>query len=81
MRFDLVINMLCGLAVTKKKIFLNSNGKAWRPHLHIEDASQAIMNAINFDNDELTIFNVGMNKNNLRIIDAAEIIKNEIENC
>ena len=37
MRFDLVINMLCGMAVTSKKVALNSDGQAWRPHLHIED--------------------------------------------
>ena len=40
-RFDVVINMFCGLALTSKKIILNSDGQAWRPHLHIDDACEA----------------------------------------
>ena len=40
-RFDVVINMLCGLALTTNKVVLNSNGEAWRPHLHIDDACES----------------------------------------
>lgn len=78
MRFDLVINMLCGMALTKNEILLNSNGMAWRPHLHIEDACNAIMCAIKYNNLKTDIFNVGTNANNIKIIDVANIIKDKL---
>ncbi len=76
-RFDLVINMLCGMSVASSKIILNSDGEAWRPHLYIEDACEAIRcsieNASNFQG--LEIFNIGRDDNNLKIIDVAKLIK------
>lgn len=48
-RFDLVVNMLCGMAVTSKKVALNSDGQAWRPHLHIEDVCEAFRCCIEWD--------------------------------
>lgn len=78
-RFDVVINMLVGLAFTEKKIILNSDGKAWRPNLYIEDACTAIEHAINYekskDDDKILILNIGREDNNLTIIKIAEIIK------
>lgn len=47
-RFDVVINMLIGMAITTKKIILNSDGEAWRPNLYIEDACSAIDHAIKY---------------------------------
>lgn len=75
-RFDLVINMLCGMAITEKKIKLNSNGLAWRPHLYIDDVCEAFKCCIEWDYNggELMILNVGNEMNNKRIIDVAEII-------
>ena len=80
-RFDLVINMLCGMAITQKKIILNSDGKAWRPHLHIDDACQAIKCSIDWDYNlgELMVLNVGRNDNNLQIIDVANLIASSFE--
>ena len=76
-RFDLVINMLCGMALASGKIVLNSDGEAWRPHLYIEDACEAIRcsieNGSNFKG--LQIFNIGRDDNNLKIIDVAKMIK------
>lgn len=76
-RFDLVINMLCGMSLASSKIILNSDGQAWRPHLYIEDACEAIRcsieNGSNFKG--LQIFNVGRDDNNLKIIDVAKLIK------
>jgi len=79
-RFDVVINMLVGMAITTKKIILNSNGMAWRPNLYIEDACSAIEHAIKYkkkkNDDKILILNIGRNDNNLKIIDIAKIIKN-----
>jgi nucleoside-diphosphate-sugar epimerase len=79
MRFDLVINMLCGMAVAEKKILLNSDGQAWRPHLHIADACEAIRCSIEWDNKGtgFNVFNVGRNENNLRILDVAHLVAKE----
>ena len=79
MRFDVVINMLTGMALTEKKIKLNSDGQAWRPNLYIEDACKAIEHAINYekriDDNKILILNVGRDDNNIKIIDIAQIIK------
>jgi nucleoside-diphosphate-sugar epimerase len=83
-RFDVVINMLVGMAITTKKIILNSNGMAWRPNLYIEDACSAIEQAIKYkkrkNDHKLLILNIGRNDNNLRVIDIAKKIKNAVKN-
>ena len=80
-RFDVVINMLCGLALTTKKVTLNSNGQAWRPHLHIDDACESFRCCLDWkpDTDNLVILNVGRNEDNFKIIDIAKIIHSNIE--
>ena len=80
-RFDVVINMLCGLALTTGKITLNSNGQAWRPHLHIDDACESFRLCIehDFNTDKLTVLNVGQNKDNYKIIDIANIIHSNVK--
>ena len=79
-RFDVVINMLCGLAITSNKITLNSNGKAWRPHLHIEDACQSFERCLDWNPNlgELVVLNVGQNEDNYQVIDIANIIHTNV---
>lgn len=76
-RFDVVVNMLSGMAVSNKTIVLNSNGLSWRPNVHILDACEAIHCAINIDYSagELLVVNVGTDQDNLKIIDIARIIE------
>jgi nucleoside-diphosphate-sugar epimerase len=83
MRFDIVINMLCGMAVSQKKVVLNSDGQAWRPHLHIDDVCEAFRCCIEWDYNEekLAVLNVGRNDNNWRIIDLAKLIKSGVKGC
>jgi nucleoside-diphosphate-sugar epimerase len=80
-RFDVVINMLCGLALTTKKITLNSNGQAWRPNLHIDDACESFRCCLEWENNSgrLSVFNVGRNEDNYKIIDIARIIEANVE--
>ena len=80
-RFDVVINMLCGLALTTKKITLNSNGLAWRPHLHIDDACQSFQRCLDWNpkKGELIILNVGQNEDNYQVLDIAKIIHSNVE--
>ncbi len=83
LRFDVVINMLTGMALANKTIVLNSDGMSWRPNLHILDACQAIRCAIELDyrEDELLVLNVGADENNLQVIQIATIIQQAIPGC
>lgn len=82
-RFDVVINMLCGMAVSENKVILNSNGEAWRPHVYIEDVCESFRCCIDWEYDEkkLMILNVGRNDCNFKVIEIAKLIKSEIGNC
>lgn len=79
-RFDVVINMLCGMALSSKKITLNSNGQAWRPHLHIDDACEAFRCCIDWNNksNHLVVLNVGRNEDNYKVIDIAKTIHSNV---
>jgi len=82
-RFDVVINMLAGMALADGKIVMNSDGKAWRPNLHIQDACESIKRAIELDHQsgELMVINVGSDENNLQIIDIAQTIQRLVPGC
>ncbi len=82
-RFDVVINMLCGMAVAQNRIILNSDGKAWRPHLDIEEVCEAFRCCIEWDYKagKLLVLNVGRNDNNMKIIDAALTIQSMVQGC
>ena len=79
MRFDLYINMFVGMALTEKKIQLNSDGMAWRPNLYIGDIPSVFNAILNYNFNEPTIINVGNKDSNLRILDVVRTIKN-VEN-
>ena len=82
-RFDVVVNMLTGLAAATKTIVLNSDGKAWRPNVHIMDACQAVRRAIEMEYDagDLLVLNVGDEANNLEVIEIAKIVQAAIPEC
>lgn len=82
-RFDLVFNYLCGLAWTKRRIELTSNGKPWRPLIHISDLANAVICAIHAPIEAIhgEIFNVGSNSLNFKIEEIAEIISKEFLEC
>jgi len=79
-RFDVVINMLVGMAVSSGQIILNSDGKAWRPNLHILDACKAVQCAIELDftAPDLLVLNIGADEYNLQVIEIAEIIREAV---
>ena len=82
-RFDVVINMLVGMASTYDRIILNSNGLSWRPNLHIQDACQAIKCALelNYTQGKLLTINVGDEINNLQVIEIAKIVQSLLPKC
>lgn len=83
MRFDIVLNDLCALAWTTKRIAMVSDGSPWRPIVHIEDiieafrcALEAPINAVNGE-----IFNVGATSENYRIREIAAIVAEVFPGC
>jgi len=80
MRFDLYINMFVGMALTAKKIQLNSDGLAWRPNLYIGDISKVLNSVLNHDYNEPTIINVGNHDSNKQVLSIINIIKDLEDN-
>jgi nucleoside-diphosphate-sugar epimerase len=82
-RFDLVTNMLAGMAFTTGKIVLNSDGTPWRPNVHVLDICKSVKYAIEHDNNDgiLLVLNVGDEVNNLQVIDIARKIQARIKGC
>lgn len=79
-RFDLVINNLTAWAFTTGKVRLKSDGKPWRPVVHVEDIARAYVAALESDIDAVhnKAFNVGVTSENYRIRDLAEIVRDEV---
>ena len=83
LRFDLVVNMLTGMAMANKTIILNSDGLSWRPNVHIQDVCQAVQSAIELDyfEEDFLVLNVGDAENNLQVLEIAKIIQRAIPGC
>jgi len=78
MRFDLVINLFVGQALTKKKITIEG-GEQWRPFIHVEDAASAYLLTLQKQKSKIQgIYNLGGNQLNHQLKDIAENISNEI---
>ena len=73
LRFDLVVNNLIAWALATGHIRLKSDGRAWRPLLHVTDLARAIQGLLEAPAQRVAgrIFNVGFNELNLRVIDLA----------
>ncbi len=82
LRFDLVLNNLAAWAYTTGKVFLKSDGSAWRPIVHIEDISRAFLAVLDAPRDAIhnVAFNVGRNEDNYRVRDIAEIVQSVVPN-
>jgi nucleoside-diphosphate-sugar epimerase len=76
-RGDLVVNNLVGLALTTGEVRLNSDGTAWRPLVHIEDISRALIAALEAPRESVhnEAFNVGRDEDNYRIRDVAALVE------
>jgi len=83
MRFDIVLNDLCALAWTTKRIAMTSDGSPWRPIVHIEDIATAIRCALDAPTDAVNgeIFNVGQDSENYRVREIAQIVADVFPGC
>lgn len=82
-RFDLVINNLVAWAHTTGKILMKSDGSPWRPLVHIEDITQAVVCALKAPKDVIhnLAVNVGSNEENYQMRDLAQMVKETVPNC
>ena len=82
-RFDVVLNNLSGMAWTNKKIALTSDGRPWRPLVHILDISQAFARVLEAPRELVhsQIFNVGDTKENYRVREIAKIVADVFPGC
>lgn len=76
MRFDTVLNNLVGSAVTTGEVKVLSDGRPWRPVVHVEDIARAFMVVLEAPLAEVhnQAFNVGANHLNHQILELAEIV-------
>ncbi len=83
MRFDIVINDLCALAWTKRKIAMTSDGTPWRPVVHVEDICRAVRCVLQAPQPAVNgqIFNVGANSENYQVREIARTIAEVFPSC
>jgi nucleoside-diphosphate-sugar epimerase len=83
MRFDIVLNNLCGWAWTAGRVAMTSDGTPWRPLVHALDICNAVLCALDAPRDAIhgQIFNVGNNDANYRIREVAEVVAEVFPGC
>jgi nucleoside-diphosphate-sugar epimerase len=82
-RFDLVVNNLTAWAYTTGSVRMKSDGTPWRPLVHIEDISTAVIAVLNAPHEKVhnQAYNVGQSAENYQVRDVAEMVKNVVDNC
>lgn len=82
-RFDIVLNNLCGLAWTTGRIAMTSDGMPWRPLVHVQDICQAAVETLRAPRERVAgeVLNVGDNDNNYRVREIAEAVGRAFPNC
>lgn len=82
LRFDLVLNNLTAWAYTTGKVHLKSDGRAWRPIVHIADISLAFLSVLKAERDVVhnEAFNIGVPTENYQIREIAEMVRDVVPN-
>ena len=75
LRGDLVVNNLTGYAFTTGEVMMKSDGKPWRPLVHIEDIARAFMAVMEAPRELVhnEAFNVGASEN-YRVREVADLV-------
>jgi nucleoside-diphosphate-sugar epimerase len=83
MRFDIVLNNLCGLAWVDHRIAMTSDGTPLRPLVHALDIAQAIRCALRADRERVhaLVVNVGSDEMNYSVRQIAEAVGREFRGC
>jgi nucleoside-diphosphate-sugar epimerase len=83
LRLDVVLNDLVAWAFTTGRVYIKSDGTPWRPIVHIEDITHAILAVLSAPRDLIhnETFNVGLTEENYRIRELAEIVAETVPGC
>jgi nucleoside-diphosphate-sugar epimerase len=76
LRADIMVNNLVGHAVTTGKVLIKSDGTPWRPLVHVQDISAAVLAMLEADRERIhnEAFNIGITGENYQVRDVAEIV-------
>ncbi|MFB6179114.1 MAG: NAD-dependent epimerase/dehydratase family protein [Halorientalis sp.] len=78
-RFNLVVNYFVFRALTGRSLTVYGDGSNWRPFIHVEDAARAYKHAaLNPDDWDHRVYNVGTNDGNFQIADIAELVRDTV---
>jgi len=80
LRGDLVVNNLAGWAFTTGRVLLKSDGTPWRPLLHVADMARAFLAVLEAPSERVhnQAFNVGRPGENYRILQVAELVRDQV---
>ena len=83
MRFDTVLNDLVATAATTGKVVVHSDGKPWRPVVHVQDVARAFLNVVEAPVEKIhnQAFNTGANELNHQVIELAKIAARTVPGC
>jgi nucleoside-diphosphate-sugar epimerase len=83
MRFDTVLNNLMGSACTTGRVELYSDGKPWRPVVHVQDVARAFQAVLEAPLQDVhnEAFNTGADHLNHQIRELAEIVVETVPGC
>ena len=75
MRFDTVLNDLVGSATTTGRVVVHSDGKPWRPVMHVQDVARYFQAFLEAPVEKVhnQAFNAGANELNHQILELAQI--------
>jgi nucleoside-diphosphate-sugar epimerase len=78
-----LLNDLIGNAVATGKVVVHSDGKPWRPVVHVQDVARAFMTVLEAPVEKVhnQAFNTGANHLNHQIIELAEIAVRTVPGC
>ena len=83
LRADIVVNNFVGIAYTTGEVMIQSDGTPWRPLVHIEDISRAVLAVLEAPRELVhnESFNVGSSTENYQIRDVADIVRGVVPGC
>lgn len=83
LRLDLVLNNLVAWACATGQVLIMSDGTPWRPLVHIQDISRAVLAVLEAPAETVRgqIFNVGRNEENYQVRDLADIVRDVVPGC
>jgi nucleoside-diphosphate-sugar epimerase len=83
LRLDIVLNDLMASAFTTGRVYIKSDGTPWRPIVHIQDITAAVLAVLEAPRDIVhnEVFNVGKTSENYMVRDLAAIVAETVPGC